>query len=46
MSNLLEKSLVMLFSIICLGLSIAYLADKIIPMLKQIFESVAKLLVT
>ncbi|MEM2087667.1 MAG: hypothetical protein QXF52_03210 [Thermoproteota archaeon] len=46
MSNLLEKSLVMLLSIIFLGLSIVFLADQIIPMLKQVYESVIKLLAT
>lgn len=45
MSNLLEKSLVMLLSMMLLGASIAYLADQVIPMLKQIYESVVKLLI-
>jgi hypothetical protein len=44
MSNLLEKILVTLFSIILLGLGIAYLSDRVIPMLRQIYESVVKLL--
>jgi len=44
MSNLLEKILVTLFSTILLGLGIAYLSDRVIPMLRQIYESVIKLL--
>lgn len=43
MSNLLEKSLIMLFSAIIFGISIAYLLDQVIPMLKQIYEVVVKL---
>ncbi len=43
-SNLLEKSLIILLSTIFLGLSLVYLADQVIPMLKQIYESVVKLL--
>jgi hypothetical protein len=46
MSNLLEKILVTLLSTILLGLGIAYLSDRVIPMLRQIYESVVKLLAT
>ncbi|MGB9716829.1 MAG: hypothetical protein ACP5PQ_02770 [Thermoproteota archaeon] len=46
MSSLLEKTLVMLLSAILLGLGIAYLSERVIPMLKQIYESVVKLLAT
>lgn len=46
MSSLLEKTLVMLLSAILLGLSIAYLSERVIPMLKQIYESVVKMLAT
>ncbi|MGQ9479210.1 MAG: hypothetical protein ACUVQ0_04200 [Thermoproteota archaeon] len=44
MSNLLEKSLVVLLSTIFLGLSIAFLMDQVIPMIKQVYESIIKLL--
>jgi hypothetical protein len=43
MSNLLEKSLILLFSTIIFGISIAYLLDQVIPMLKQIYEVIVKL---
>lgn len=44
MSNLLEKTLVTLFSAMLLGLSLAYLMNQVMPMLRQIYESVIKLL--
>ncbi|MEM3464949.1 MAG: hypothetical protein QW506_01805 [Thermoproteota archaeon] len=44
MSSLLEKTLVILLSAVFLGLGLAYLSERVIPMLKQIYESVAKLL--
>ncbi|MEM1557280.1 MAG: hypothetical protein QXR44_00940 [Thermoproteota archaeon] len=44
MSNLLEKSLVIFFSIIIFGISIAYLIDKVIPMVKQLYEVVVRLI--
>jgi len=44
MSNLLEKGLIILFSAILFGISIAYLFDRVIPMLKQIYEAVVKLI--
>jgi len=44
MSNLLEKSLIILFSMVIFGISIAYLLDQVIPMLKQIYEIVIKLI--
>lgn len=44
MSNLLEKILIILFSTMLLGLGIAYLSSQVIPMLKQIYESMIKLL--
>lgn len=43
-SNLLEKTLVTLLSAIFLGLSLAYVADRVIPLLKQVYESVVNLL--
>jgi|GEM_PF-1703084 hypothetical protein len=44
MGNLLEKTLVILLSIILFGLGLEYLSERVIPMIKQICESVAKLL--
>ncbi|MBO3839238.1 MAG: hypothetical protein QXN75_01190 [Thermoproteota archaeon] len=44
MSNLLEKSLIVLFSTIIFGISIAYLLDQVVPMLKQIYDVVVKLI--
>ena len=46
MGSLVEEILVMLLSAILLGLGIAYLSERVIPMLKQIYESVVKLLAT
>lgn len=44
MSNLLEKGLVILFSILIFSMSIAYLIDKVIPMIRQLYEVVTKLI--
>ncbi|MBO3841032.1 MAG: hypothetical protein FGF48_01250 [Candidatus Brockarchaeota archaeon] len=44
MSSLLEKTLVILLSAVLLGLGLAYLLERVIPMIKQIYEGVAKLL--
>ncbi|MBO3769125.1 MAG: hypothetical protein QXS51_02085 [Thermoproteota archaeon] len=44
MSNLLEKSLIIFFSIVIFSMSIAYLIDKVIPMIKQLYEVVFRLI--
>lgn len=44
MSSLLEKTLVILLSAVLLGLGLAYLLERVIPMIKQIYDSAAKLL--
>ncbi|MEM3425429.1 MAG: hypothetical protein QXI42_06450 [Thermoproteota archaeon] len=44
-SSLLEKSLVIMLSAVLLGLGLLYLSERVMPLLKQIYESAAKLLV-
>ncbi|MEM2050045.1 MAG: hypothetical protein QXU11_05700 [Thermoproteota archaeon] len=43
--SLLEKSLVIMLSAVLLGVGLLYLSERVMPLLKQIYESVAKLLV-